>query len=99
MSATETKATAKTPPQDDNPAGPKDGGVDSFGWHPCELSLEIPVPTFTVGDLIKLEKGSIVETILHHTSDIPLRANKQLIAWTEFEVVGDTLAVRVTELA
>jgi flagellar motor switch/type III secretory pathway protein FliN len=98
MSATENKAIAKTTAPENDTAAPKDG-VDSFGWLPCELTLEIPVPSFTVGNLIKLEKGSIVETALHHTSDIPLRANKQLIAWTEFEVVGDNLAVRVTELA
>ena len=98
MSASDTKATAEASAQANAQAGQKDG-LDSFGWVPCELTLEIPVPSFTVGDLIKLEKGSIVETALHHTSDIPLRANKQLIAWTEFEVVGDNLAVRVTELA
>jgi len=26
-----------------------------------------------------------------------LRVNKMLIGWTEFEVVGDRLAVRITE--
>ena len=70
-----------------------------FGWLPCQLSLDIPVVKFTVGDLLRLGKESIVETACQSTSDIPLRANGLLIAWTEFEVIGNRLAVRITELA
>jgi len=98
MSASDNKVVKKSLAQGKAGMGQPDE-LDKFGWIPCELTLEIPVPSFTVGDLIKLLKGSIVETALHHTSDIPLRVNKHLIAWTEFEVVGDNLAVRVTELA
>jgi len=36
-------------------------------------------------------------TACHHTSDVPLRVNELLIGWTEFEVVGDRLAVRISE--
>jgi flagellar motor switch/type III secretory pathway protein FliN len=46
-----------------------------------------------------LAKGSIVETACHHTSDVPLRVNQLLIGWTEFEVIGDRLAVRITDRA
>ena len=73
--------------------------VERFGWLACELSLEIAIGKFTVGDFLKLGKGSIVETACHYTSDIPLRANGLLIGWTEFEVIGSRLAVRITELA
>lgn len=69
----------------------------SVPWLPCTLSLEVPVAHFTVADLLALQEGSIVETACHHTSDIPLRVNNLLIGWTEFEVVGDNLAVRITE--
>jgi flagellar motor switch/type III secretory pathway protein FliN len=54
---------------------------------------------FTIGDLLKLSKGAIVESGCHHTSDVPLRVNQVLIGWTEFEVVGERLAVRITELS
>ena len=67
-------------------------------WLPCELTLDLPLVHFTLGDLLHLKPGTIVETAVSHTSDIPLRVNQQLIAWTEFEVVGDRLAVRITEL-
>jgi flagellar motor switch/type III secretory pathway protein FliN len=73
--------------------------LDSIPWLPCTLTLEVPVVNFTIGDLLSLKKGSIVETACHNTSDVPLRVNQLLIGWTEFEVVGDRLAVRITEQA
>jgi len=73
--------------------------AEKFGWLPCQLSLEIPTINFTVGDLLRLQKDSIVETACLSTSDIPLRANGLLIAWAEFEVIGNRLALRITELA
>jgi len=77
----------------------KEDPLDSVAWLPCTLTLDLPVVRFTVADLLALAKGSIVETAFHHTSDVPLRVNNLLIGWTEFEVVGDRLAVRVTDQA
>lgn len=73
--------------------------LDTMPWLPCTLTLEVPVVRFTIGDLLALKKGSIVETACHHTSDVPLRVNQLLIGWTEFDVIGDRLAVRITEQA
>jgi flagellar motor switch/type III secretory pathway protein FliN len=73
--------------------------IETYGWFPCLMSLELPISRFTVGDLLRLRIGSIVVTKAHHTSDIPLRANGLLIGWTEFEVIGNHLAIRITELA
>jgi flagellar motor switch/type III secretory pathway protein FliN len=73
--------------------------LDTVPWLPCTLTLDVPVVHFSVADLLALTKGSIVETSCHNTSDIPLRVNNMLIGWTEFEVVGDNLAVRITDLA
>jgi flagellar motor switch/type III secretory pathway protein FliN len=72
---------------------------DFLPWLPCTLALDIPVVNFTVGDLLSLTKGSIVETAYHQSSDLPLRVNGQLVGWTEFEVVGERLAVRLTDLS
>jgi flagellar motor switch/type III secretory pathway protein FliN len=71
--------------------------LDSMPWLPCTLTLDIPVVRFTIGDLLALAEGDIVETNCHHTSDVPLRVNQLLIGWTEFEVIGDRLAVRITD--
>lgn len=73
--------------------------IEEFGWLPCELSLEIPIAKFTVSDLLTLSKDTILESACHHASDIPLRANGLLIGWIEFEVIGNHLAARITELA
>jgi flagellar motor switch/type III secretory pathway protein FliN len=96
--------TAKEQPKNssDKPAPltiPVQTMVDRFGWLTCQLSLEISIDKFPISDLLKLQKGSIIETTCHYTSDIPLRANGLLIGWTEFEVIGSRLAVRITELA
>lgn len=71
--------------------------IDGLGWLPCSLTVEVPVVRFTIADLLALGEGSIVETACHHTSDVPLRVNRLLIGWTEFDVIGDRLAIRVTE--
>lgn len=72
---------------------------DIFPWLPCTLAVDLPVPRFTVRDLLRLAKGSIVETGYHQSSDLPLRVNGQLVGWTEFEVAGERLAVRLTDLS
>jgi len=91
------------PHPDESPRSASTAGagdpLDSMPWLPCTLSLDLPVVGFTIGDLLTLTKGSIVETACHHTSDVPLRVNQLLIGWTEFEVVGDRLAVRMTDQA
>ena len=66
---------------------------------PCQLTVEIPVPGFTVADLVHLERGRIVATRWTVGQDVPLRVNEELIAWSEFEIAQNRLAVRLTELA
>jgi flagellar motor switch/type III secretory pathway protein FliN len=73
--------------------------LDSMPWLPCTISLELPVVHFTIGDLLTLTTGSLVATSCHQTSDVPLRVNGLLVGWTEFEVIDDRLAVRITEQA
>lgn len=72
---------------------------DQARWLPCQLSVEIPVPAFKVRDLLSLETGSIIDSRSASSADVPLRVNWELIGWAEFEVVGDRMAVRFTELA
>ncbi|MGB6691659.1 MAG: FliM/FliN family flagellar motor C-terminal domain-containing protein [Terracidiphilus sp.] len=100
MSTAAQNAETRAAQPSAQPAAPKASDLlDTMPWLPCTLSLEIPVVRFTIGDLLSLKKGSIVETACHHTSDVPLRVNQLLIGWTEFDVIGDRLAVRITEQA
>jgi flagellar motor switch protein FliN len=66
---------------------------------PCRLSVEIPVPDFTVADLVRLEPGRLIDTRWTVGADMPLDINGQLIAWSEFEILNNHVAVRLTELA
>ena len=66
---------------------------------PCELTLDLLVPKFTVGDLLRLQPGAVLETAWANGNDVPVRVNGELIAWAEFEVLGNRLAVRLTEWA
>ena len=65
---------------------------------PCQLTVEVPVPGFKVRDLLYLAADAVVETGCKPSSHVPVRVNGQLIAMAEFEVIGETLAVRLTEL-
>ena len=91
---------ANSPRNSSSPEQPLERDPGEFlPWLPCTLALDLPVVKFTVGDLLNLTQGSIVETAYHQSSDLPLRVNGQLVGWTEFEVVGDRLAVRLTDLS
>ena len=73
-------------------------------WKPvlglgCELTVDLPMPDFTIADLLKLRKGSIINAHWRVGQDVPLGLNAALIGWIEFEVVARSLAVRLTELA
>jgi flagellar motor switch/type III secretory pathway protein FliN len=66
---------------------------------PCQLTVDLPLPHFKVGDFLGLRAGSVLGTNWRLAHDIPLRINGTLIGWAEFEGAGGRLAVRVTELA
>ncbi len=65
---------------------------------PCRLTVDVPLPGFTVADGLRLQRGSVINSHWAEGADIPLRVNGELIAHGEFEVVGNHLAVRLTEL-
>jgi flagellar motor switch/type III secretory pathway protein FliN len=66
---------------------------------PCELIVDLPLPGVKISDLLKLRVGSVIDAHWRVGRDVPLQLNGLLIGWSEFEVVGNRLAVRLTELA
>ena len=66
---------------------------------PCTLTLEVPVTQFSVGSLMRLAVGSIVETATQQNEDLPLTVNGQLVGLVEIEVVADRLAIRLAAVA
>jgi flagellar motor switch/type III secretory pathway protein FliN len=68
------------------------------GWLPCLISVDLPLARFTVRYLLRLDVGAILETKNAEGADVPVLVNAQLIGWAEFEIVGQRIAVRMTEV-
>jgi len=64
----------------------------------CQLTVDMPLPEFKVADILRLKPNSVVNSHWRLGSDVPARVNGKLIAHGEFEVVGNHLALRLTEL-
>ncbi len=91
-------AVARTVETNDKESEAQAAWAQALHFH-CQLSVSLAVPEFTINRLLRLKRKSIVDTRWRLESDVPLRVNGEVIAWAEFEVVGNHLAVRITELA
>ena len=60
--------------------------------------MDLRIPHFTVRDLLDLAPGCVLDTLHEEGSHLPVVVNGQTIAWGEFDVVDDGLAVRLMEL-
>ena len=65
---------------------------------PVSLDVAVPFPHFRVRDLVSLEPGQVIESSWACGEDMPLSAGRVQLVWTEFEVVDQRIAVRVTRL-
>lgn len=65
---------------------------------PVEVDVVVPVRNFRVRNLLVLDPGQVVESQWSLGNDVPLTAGEVRLAWTEFEVIENQLAVRVTRL-
>jgi flagellar motor switch/type III secretory pathway protein FliN len=72
--------------------------IERIAGLPVQLDVRIPLPDFRVADLLSLATGSVVISDWATSEDIPLCCGAVHLVWTEFEVVDNTLAVRVTRL-
>jgi flagellar motor switch/type III secretory pathway protein FliN len=71
---------------------------EEANWLSCVLSVDLPAESFTVGELLRLEPGVVLETKNANSADVPVVVNTRRIGWAEFEVVGHRLGIRITEL-
>ena len=65
---------------------------------PVELDVSVPVEDFRLRNLLALEPGQVVESRWNYGEDVPLGSAEVQLAWSEFEVVDTSLAVRITRL-
>lgn len=65
---------------------------------PVEIDVAVPIREFRVRDLLTLTVGTVVTSQWVQGDDLPLAAPGAQLAWTEFEVIDQRLAVRITRL-
>jgi flagellar motor switch/type III secretory pathway protein FliN len=64
----------------------------------CKLTVDLPLQEFTVADMVRLQEGVVIPAHLRVGADVAMQVNGTLLAHGEFEVAGDHLAIRLTEL-
>jgi flagellar motor switch protein FliM len=64
----------------------------------CLVTLDLEVPDFTIRDLLRLNVGSVIDAHWKEGTHLPFQANGRQLGWVDFEVIGDRLAIQVTEL-
>jgi len=65
---------------------------------PVMLTVRIGLNRLKVRDLLKLDKGQVLESPWSQTSDVPVAAGEVRLCWGEFEVSGQQIGVRLTQL-
>lgn len=66
---------------------------------PMRLIAGIPLPNFRVKHLVGLRPGQLVSSSWPSTDDVPLKIGSVQLSWSEFEVVEQQMAIRLTRLA
>lgn len=66
---------------------------------PVMMTAEVELSRFKVRDLLGLAQGQVFESVSPDTGDVPLKVGSVQLGWTEFEVVEQKIALRLTRLA
>jgi flagellar motor switch/type III secretory pathway protein FliN len=74
------------------------GSNSALAGLPLQLDVTVPIPNFRVRDLLSLEKGAVHATEWPYGDDVPVWCGGAQLVWTEFEVLDDVMAVRVTRV-
>jgi flagellar motor switch protein FliN/FliY len=78
---------------EDHPAWP------TLSRLPVTMTAQVALSRFKVRNLLGLTPGQVFETVSPDTEDVPLLAGGVQLGWTEFEVVEQKIALRLTRLA
>ena len=65
---------------------------------PLEISVELGKTRITIGDLLKLTQGSVVELNKFTEEPLEIFVNKKLMAQGEVVVVNDKFGIRLTNI-
>lgn len=62
------------------------------------LRVGVSLHRFTVRNLLALAEGQVFETLAPDTEDVPVKIGQVQMGWSEFEVVEQRMALRLTRL-
>jgi flagellar motor switch/type III secretory pathway protein FliN len=65
---------------------------------PLKLMVSVPLHGFKVRDLLALRPGVMISSGWLSSEDVPLMVGGVQLAWSEFEVVEQRMAIRLTRL-
>jgi flagellar motor switch protein FliN/FliY len=65
---------------------------------PVEVDVAVPIRKFRVRNLLALAVGAVIPSQWLYGEDMPLAARGAQLAWAEFEVIDQKLAIRITRL-
>lgn len=75
-----------------------DKNVDRFSDVPLKVAIELGRVNMTIGEILELREGAIVETRKLSGQPMEIMVNERLFGRGEVVVVGDNLAIRITDL-
>ncbi|MCU1324013.1 MAG: surface presentation of antigen (SpoA) protein [Acidobacteriaceae bacterium] len=64
-----------------------------------KMTVRIALDRLKVRTLLELREGQILTSQVAHTKDVPLTVGEVRLGWSEFEVSGQRIGVRLTQLA
>ena len=70
-----------------------------FSRLPIRLAASVPLTGFRIASLLELEAGQTIGSSWPITQDVALKIGAVQLCWTQFEVVEQRMAVRLTRLA
>jgi len=82
-------------------------GMERIEEHPSwELLAKLTVTIraavalnqFTVRDLLAMKEGQVFESLASDGDEVPLKVGNVFVGWSEFELVEQRIAVRLTRL-
>ena len=65
---------------------------------PLTMCVCVSLKNFKVRDLLALKTGQVFETVSPDTDDVPVKVGHMQVGWSEFEVVEQRIAIRLTRL-
>jgi flagellar motor switch/type III secretory pathway protein FliN len=71
---------------------------ETFAQLRVTLRAGVALNRFQVRDLLSLKEGQVFESLSPDTEDVPLMVGQVQLGWSEFEIVDQRMALRLTRL-